>query len=124
MKRGILLIISLYLFSISGMAAQFHYCGGNLETISIGYESISKCCCATPTKSKSCCKSEQIKPSVSHHFAVKHQVVQPITFIAIQVLLYPELLLSEPVNKSEMFIHLSYLDQNVPVFIKNCTYRI
>jgi len=124
MKRSILLIISLYLFSISGMAAQFHFCGGNLETISLGYEETTKCCCKTTTKSKSCCKSEQVKPEVSSHFSAKQQIVEPLTFIAIQVLLFPELLTTTTLINGETDSNLPFKDYRVPIFIKNCTYLL
>ena len=124
MKRVVFLIISLYLFSISGMAAQIHFCGGEFETISIGFEESTKCCCDAESKCNNCCKNEQVKPSVSNHFSAKQQIVNPLTFIAIQVTLFPELVFNQPIIKGEAFSGLPFKEHNVPVFIKNCTYRL
>ena len=124
MKRVVFLILSLYLFSISGMAAQIHFCGGEFETISFGFEESTKCCCDGESKCNNCCQNEEVRPSVSHHFSVKQQIVEPLTFIAIQVFFRSELFINAPVIKGEAFSSLPYKDHNVPVFIKNCTYRL
>ena len=124
MKRVVFLILSLYLFSVSGMAAQIHFCGGVLETVSIGFEESTKCCCDGESKCNNCCKNEQIKPSVSNHFSVNFQTINPFTLITIQVLFRPELDINLPLTKVEAFSSLPFKDYNVPVFIKNCTYRL
>ena len=123
MKRNIIFILSLYLFSISGLAAQIHYCGGELETISFGFQESTKCCCDGVSKCNNCCKNEEFKPSVSNHFSVKHQTIKPLNLTAIQVV-HPELLIKTPIIYIEAVNSLPCKDYNVPDFIRNCVYRL
>lgn len=124
MKRIVFLVLCLYFLSISGMAAQIHFCGEEFETVSFGFEESTKCCCESDSKCNNCCKNEQVKPVISNHFNAKVQTVNPITFIAIQVLTYPELIINQPLLKGDAISSLPFKEYSVPVFIKNCTYRL
>jgi hypothetical protein len=65
-----------------------------------------------------------VKPVISNHFNAKVQTVNPINFIAIQVLTYPELIINQPLLKGDAISSLPFKEYSVPVFIKNCTYRL
>ncbi len=124
MKRSILFILSLYLFSLSGLAAQIHFCDGAFESISLGYENSAECCCENGTKCKSCCKNKEFKSTVSNHFSAKQQVVNPLTLLAVQVIYNSERLIKEPLQDGEAFLCPPFKDHSLPVFIKNCVFRL
>ncbi len=124
MKRSILSILCIYLFSLSGLAAQVHFCDGTFESFSLGYDDASKCCCNDGNTCKTCCKNEQFKPTVSNHFSAKQQIVNPLTIVAVQVSHSSEPLITKPLNTGAAFKSLPHKDTRVPVFIKNCVYRL
>ena len=106
------------------MAAQIHYCGGEFENISIGYEESTKCCCDSKSSCKDCCKNEHFKPSVSKHFSANQQINNTPTFITLQAIQYPELLVKLPIIQNEAYSSLPFKDYNLPDFIRNCVYRL
>jgi len=106
------------------MAASIHYCDGKLEYISIGIEDATKCCCDTESKCKNCCKNEQFKPTLSNHFVVKQNNTNRITFTTLQANLFPELVFNTNSIKGLVLTQLPFKNYKVPVYIKNCTYRL
>jgi hypothetical protein len=124
MKRSLFLIITLYLFSISGIAAQIHYCGGEFETLTFGFEESDKCCCEVKSTCNNCCKNEHFKPSVSKHFSSQPQLVKLQVFVFTPAIQHSQLLIKQPIILSEAYSCLQLKDYNVPDFIRNCVYRL
>jgi hypothetical protein len=60
MKRFLSIILSFLYISLSTSAAiSIHYCGGELESISINSYS-EGCCCGSSEMSRDCCKDESL----------------------------------------------------------------
>ena len=60
MKVFVSVILTVLYFSLStGAMVNFHYCGGELESIKINSESQS-CCCASTEMKKGCCQDKEI----------------------------------------------------------------
>jgi len=124
MKRGIIFILAFYLFSISGIAAQFHYCNGELETIELSFDSTEKCCCDGKATCKSCCKNEQIGINLSTHFANKVSVVSSIDFIPAQKVFFSESSSLPTFSIAGAIRQSAFKDNRAPVFIRLCTFRL
>ena len=60
MKVFVSVILTVLYFSLStGAMVNFHYCGGELESIKINSESQS-CCCDTTEMTKGCCQDKEV----------------------------------------------------------------
>ena len=49
-------IIALYTFSCIGLVIDFHYCGGNLESVSLFHADEKGCCGDDESKKPGCCE--------------------------------------------------------------------
>ncbi len=63
MKRGLVLIILFcYMLGVTGLGFSFHYCGGELQDVSLVAAAESKCCCGSGKKMPDdCCKDKIVK---------------------------------------------------------------
>ena len=58
MKQFItILVTAVYLASIGGMPVEFHYCKGDLVSVSL-FSSGNECCCSEEPEVKACCSQE------------------------------------------------------------------
>lgn len=132
MKRTLLTFLAIFYLGIaSGASVHFHYCMG--ELVSWGFEKQSrKVCdfCGMPkseSKKKSCCKDIEQKAKVeksqkANQTAYKFEqlsvaLIQPELFVNYQapipVKITREALSNAPPDGTK-----------IPVYLKNCTYRI
>ncbi len=58
-KSSIILLAVFYLFVSSGLAMNFHFCGGKLKNISFLQDN-EKGCCGSKKKSMGCCKNHSL----------------------------------------------------------------
>ncbi len=72
-KSSIIFLCVFYLFVSSGLAMNFHFCGGKLKNISF-FQDNEKGCCGTKKKSMGCCKNH----SLVYKIKDKHN---PVTII-------------------------------------------
>jgi hypothetical protein len=132
MKRTLLTILAVFYLGVSsGASVHFHYCMG--ELVSWGLEkNEAKSCgfCGMPkaeSKKKSCCADVEQKAKVEKSQKAS-QTLYKFDQLSTAVIL-PETLFSyqAPVPVKIALEALSNAPPNgpqVPVFIKNCTYRI
>jgi len=132
MKRALLTILAIFYLGVSsGAAVHFHYCMDKLVSWSMTKQSGKLCdFCKMPlaeSKKKSCCKD------VKHEVKVENsQKVNPTVYKFDQSstpLLSPELFVSYQVTVPVKIIREALSNappdrQRVPVYLKNCTYRI
>jgi len=60
MKKFFSVILTVLYFSLStGAMVNFHYCGGELESVKINSESQS-CCCGSGLMAKGCCQDKEV----------------------------------------------------------------
>ncbi|SHG63471.1 HYC_CC_PP family protein [Pedobacter caeni] len=134
MKRTLLTILAVFYLGVSsGATLHFHYCMG--ELVSWGLDQQDKEICGfcgmpkgTPkAKAKSCCEDEKQQPKVDksqkanvpvYEFnAASSAVILPSLFVNYK--------LEIPVKITREALSNAPPDGNkIPVFLKNCTYRI
>lgn len=131
MKRVLLTILILfYLGTTSGMTLHFHYCMGKLVKWGFSQPGNAPCdLCKTPKKTcgKSCCKDDYKQAKVD-----KSQKTSTAVYQFAQA---PALQLDQP-NWNLSYVpaaietgkaslsHAPPLIGDIPVFIRNCTFRI
>lgn len=130
MKKFIVTILAiLYLGVSSGATVNFHYCMGKLielELVSNQFEKCSKCG-MNKDKNTDCCKDQYQKFKVEESQKVSQNVYQfnlPASgFLFITFNEHSEgYVLS--LKENQPFRNLSQQTQNIPVFIRNCNFRI
>ena len=132
MKRTLLTILAIfYLCVSSGATVHFHYCMGELVSWGLHQHKKDKCdFCGMPTsksKAKSCCKDEQQQVKVDNSQKLNQTVYDfnapSVAILSTPILLNDDLVTSAVLNKAA-FSNAPPDGKPVPVFIKNCTYRI
>ncbi|TCC96049.1 hypothetical protein FBD94_03150 [Pedobacter hiemivivus] len=132
MKRTLLTILAIFYLGISsGATMHFHYCMGELVSWSLEKESKDACdFCGMPksvSKKKSCCKDvqQEVKSEKSHKASQTAYKFEQLSQAIIQPELYVNYQAPIPVRITREALSNAPPDgQHVPVYLKNCTYRI
>jgi hypothetical protein len=132
MKKTLLTIFAIFYLGIaSGATVHFHYCMG--ELVSWGLEKKSRAVCdfcgmpKSESKKKSCCEDVEQQVKIEKAQKISQSVYKFESFSAVITL--PELFVNYqapvPVKiAGEALSNAPPEDQPVPVYLKNCTYRI
>lgn len=133
MKKILLTILAVFYLGVSsGATVHFHYCMGKLVSWGLEKQSTGKVCefCGMPktaAKKKSCCKDTAQQAKVEKSQKVNQAVYkfeQPATAIVLPEF-FVNYQLEIPVKITREALSNAPPDgQQIPVFIKNCTYRI
>lgn len=132
MKRTLLTILAIFYLGVSsGATVHFHYCMGELVSWGLAKQS-GKICdfCGMPktiAKEKSCCKdveqqakvekSQKANQLIYKFEALASAVIQPELYINYQAPI--------PLKITREALSNAPPDgQHIPVYLKNCTYRI
>ena len=125
-KLFIILLMLTYGLSSSGMTISLHYCCGKLDSVSFTSKQEKTCKMGNHVKKSGCCNDKQISASVSSDQQGTTQWVQ----FAKQTIALPSY---QPINtsfKSYVF-SVNKLARgtpgvlpSIPLFIKNCVFRI
>jgi hypothetical protein len=96
MKRILLILFSvLYLFTVSGVALNLHYCGEELRTVSVVLKPAQKGCCGSKKMMKGkCCKNSIHYVKVSSDQQNVHSAKVPVNCLK-KVVLFAPLLIDE-----------------------------
>lgn len=131
MKRILLTILTVFYLGVaSGATVHFHYCMGELVRWTLNKPDQAVCeFCAVPKKSceKSCCKegSKQAKIDKSHQTT---DVIYQFKQAPVALLNKPAwnfTVVSIPLNTGNSFLNKAPpITEDIPVFIRNCTFRI
>ena len=132
MKRTLLTILAIFYLGVSsGATVHFHYCMGELVSWGLAKQAGKVCdFCGMPkttAKKKSCCqdveqqakveKSQKASPLIYKFNALASALLQPELYTNYQapvpVKITREALSNAPPDR-----------QQIPVYLKNCTYRI
>jgi len=132
MKRILLIILAvLYLGVSSGSSVHFHYCMGKLVKWGLERQSAKVCdFCGMPmmaSKKKSCCKDVEQQVKVEKSQKANQTVYQfdPLSSAVLQPELFSDYLIQIPVKITREALSNAPPDgQPIPVYIRNCTYRI
>jgi len=125
-KSGAILLTVLYLITVTGFALNLHYCGKLLTAVQI--DAPAKGCNNPMAAKMKCCKDKQVVVKIkdAHQTAPAsflgkifslQLVNRPFSDIAFNV---PTIIFATGFDRGPP----GPLLNNVPVFIKNCTFRI
>lgn len=128
MKKCIALILSLiYLSTSSGIVMNVQYCFEEIASVKIQGFGKDKCCCTNSSDKSGCCSNELkvFKVDVSHvpstadfNIGAPFYFIKPLSFFNVSpVLLCPVKLLQSSDNSPP-------LAAAIPIYIKNCVFRI
>lgn len=132
MKKILLTIVAMFYLGISsGSTLHFHYCMGELVSWGMEKQSSELCdLCGMPkgsAKDKSCCKDQKQETKVDQSQTASQTVYQfnPPFQAILPVALFLDYAIEIPVKITREALSNAPPDgQKVPVFLKNCTYRI
>jgi hypothetical protein len=132
MKRTLLTILAIFYLGISsGATMHFHYCMGELVSWGLVKQSGKVCeFCGMPmaeTKKNSCCKDvkQEVKSEKTQKVSQPVYKFDQLSTAIIQPELYTNYQVQIPVKITrEALSNAPPNGQKIPVFIKNCTYRI
>ncbi|WP_316809745.1 HYC_CC_PP family protein [Pedobacter heparinus] len=132
MKRTLLTILAIFYLGVSsGATVHFHYCMG--ELVSWGLEKQSRTICdfcgmpKSASKKKSCCKDVEQQVKVAKSQKVNQVIYKFDQLPSLSVL--PELFVSYQAPVPVKITGTAWSnappdEQQIPVYLKNCTYRI
>lgn len=132
MKRILLTILAVFYLGVSsGATVHFHYCMGKLVKWGLERQSAKVCdSCGMPltaSKKKSCCKDVEQKVKVEKSQKANQTIYK---FDQVLTAVLPSALFSNYVVQIPVKITREALSnappegQPIPVYIRNCTYRI
>jgi hypothetical protein len=132
MKKILLTILTIfYLGTSSGASVHFHYCMGKLVSWGLAKETAEICdFCGmqkSASKKKSCCKDIEQKAKVEKSQKAGQTIYKFDHLSAVIILpeLYTEYQAPIPVKITREALSNAPPDgQQLPVYLKNCTYRI
>lgn len=132
MKRILLTILAIFYLGISsGASVHFHYCMGKLVKWGLERPSAKVCdFCGMPiaaSKKKSCCKdvAHQVKVEKSQKANQTVYKFDQLSTAILQPELFSNYLVQIPVKITREALSNAPPDgQPIPVYIRNCTYRI
>lgn len=111
-----------------GVVLNFHYCGGDLETVALYHADEDDCCGDEAEKNCSCCADKFISVDTDDSEKTK-TVVHYTNFVKKIALKYQLAMinLSDGYRTSDNVIPINHAPPNTgpePLFIKNCIMRI
>ncbi|KQC00850.1 hypothetical protein [Pedobacter sp. Hv1] len=132
MKRALFTFLAIFYLSVSsGATVHFHYCMGQLVKLSLNQPQKDNCGVCGMSKKEvkkhSCCKDDykQAKVDTSKKTAqTVYQFNAPVVAVDQQYgAVTDPIVLSSETNKA-VYGHSPPESECVPIFIRNCTYRI
>lgn len=133
MKRTLLTILAIFYLGVSsGATMHFHYCMGELVSWGLAKQSAKVCdFCGMPkttAKEKSCCKDVKQQAKVEKAQKANQLIYKfdgGLSSAVIQPEFYTSYQASIPVKITREALSNAPPDgQQIPVYLKNCTYRI
>lgn len=132
MKKLLLTILAIFYLGIaSGASVHFHYCMGKLVSWGLEKEMTGACdFCGMPkaeSKKKSCCKDIEQKAKVEKSQKAGQTIYkfEQISTAVLQPELFVRYQATVPVKITREALSNAPPDgQLIPVYLKNCTYRI
>ncbi|MEJ5962950.1 HYC_CC_PP family protein [Pedobacter immunditicola] len=132
MKRILLIFLAVFYFGISqGAIVYFHYCMGELVQMGMTESKPSLCeFCGMDSKEsreKTCCKQESKLLQVDNvqKMAASHFQFEQAPVIVLKNIIWEARNIAVPIELGKASLsNAPPQEQDVPVFIRNCTYRI
>lgn len=126
-RPGAILLAVLYTITVAGFALNLHYCGNEVASVKINAP--AKSCVKPMAKSKmNCCKDSKIDVKVKDdHEAQQTSFLARIFAVEIPKLPFEDFIFSAQRALIEHFFDRGPPDipfESIPVFLKNCIFRI
>jgi len=119
-KSGILLVALLYLITANGFTMNLHFCGKNIASFKIN-EPVKNC-----GMSSKCCKNTHVEVKVKDAYQTSHtSFTAQISVFLIPVVGFASF--REPLTINQVpniVFERGPPSPAVPVYLKNCTFRI
>ena len=129
MKRlTALCLLLLYAVSASGATFNLHFCGGELEEVSLAGLGHKGCCCAKLVMKESCCKDAQVIVKIDNEHKQLEESTLPVTFLNVVPFEVPSLTVFHPVSLPVITVPRSGappgVAENNDLLVLNCVFRI
>lgn len=124
-RSGALLLMMLYVITVSGIAFNLHYCGKLLASVKL--ELSTKSCLKSDGSKMKCCKDKQITVKVkdAHQHSSFNFLAKTFVFDVPKTLLSNVAPQSTSVTRRLLYTTSPHAPPDkVPVFVKNCTFLI
>jgi hypothetical protein len=126
-KISLILLILIYSISSFGIGIKQFYCCGKLESTTLSFLQVEKKKCDRDDGTSGCCKTEfkSFKIKDSHIAAADiHAPGAYTTDLCFSVPAFEILALSKQTSVVANAAHAPPLQQGIPIYILDCTYRI
>jgi len=132
MKRTLLIFLAIFYFGISqGATVYLHYCMGEIVQTGMTKSENASCeFCGMTTKEgkeKSCCKKEikQLTVNDAQKMAVSHFQFEQAPIIVLKSFIWDANYHALPIQLGRASLSNAPPEwESIPVFVRNCTYRI
>lgn len=123
-KVAFISLISFYLIALVGYSVNIHYCGGELESVSLD-EPASVCCCGVSGGMEGCCSDEELLLKLTEDQHLAHDLNVNFENKALD-LLCPQDLLADEVEINED-VKVDFYDVKPPpklppIWLLNCSF--
>ena len=125
-KCLVILLMLVYGFSSSGTTVNLHYCCGKLDDISFSTQKNDRCPMGNHVKKSNCCHDKQITAKLIPDQEQSTKWIQ-----SKQLLIATPVIQAASISFTESIVSVDRLARGVPVpitivplFIKNCVFRI
>lgn len=120
----------IYLFAVSGLTFNVHYCGGKLSSVKLALSSSKNTCgCSSKKKDKGCCKDKQVvlKVKESHKIPSTEIALKTFSTKLLVSVLYSfnwNIALPEPSQLKNLYAHAPPDEPSKELFLLNCVFLI
>jgi hypothetical protein len=126
-KISLILLILIYSISSFGIGIKQFYCCGKLESTTLSFLQVEKKKCDKDDGTSGCCKTEFKSFKIKDSHVAAADISAPGTQIAelyLTVPVFEILALSKQTLVVANAAHAPPLQQGIPIYILDCTYRI
>ena len=130
MKRFIITILAVFYLGVaSGATVHFHYCMGQLIEWGLSNKEADKCgnCGMNKPESTDCCKDQHQNFKVEKSQKASQNVYQfnlPLLKIPLTAFNEHNVVYVSSLKEEHHFSNAPLRKQNIPVFVRNCNFRI
>lgn len=121
----------IYLFAISGLTVNVHYCGGELASVKLVWDTPkSTCGCTTnKKKDKDCCKDKQVVVKIKENYKSSSSLVALKSFptklfVSVFCSFHWDAFSSEQPQLNSLYAHAPPDEPKQELFLLNCAFLI
>ena len=127
LKRSVVIVLMmLYVVTVSGFALNLHYCFNHLTSVQIDAP-VKTCAKGLAISKMKCCKDKHIEVKVKDaHHAGSGSILSKIFNEDLPLILFGNIFFNLPVTSTAVVVYRGPPDalHSAPIFLQNCTFRI